>query len=114
MKREEIHEVYKAERSKSEKTRNIQWKFNIALWTLLAAAIWFFNDKKVGTFRNFLIPAAIWFIWGHFLFVYLTQKALAAYRLMSNLTLDTLNKSNDNFISFSKRYFKSVPLTLWN
>ena len=38
----EAIEIYKAEKEKFNETREIQWKFNIAMWGLITAAIYFF------------------------------------------------------------------------
>ncbi len=113
MKREEIMEVYKAECNRIEKTQINQWKFNIALWTLIALGIGFFDPEKVGSSKPFIFIAAVLFLIAHSLFIYLTQRALRAYRLMADAALDALNTSNDSHISFTKRYFKIVELTSW-
>lgn len=114
MKREEILEVYKVECSRNEKTRNIQWRFNIALWTLLALAILYFKGKELDNIQHLvLVVLSILFICAHFLFIYLTQRALEAYRRMADAALDALDRSEKDFIEFSIRYIKNIRLRKW-
>ena len=44
---ENILEIYKTEYSKYEKTRDIQWKMNIAVWTLLAVFTYYIAKGEV-------------------------------------------------------------------
>jgi hypothetical protein len=103
MTRNELLEFYKTERTRFEKTRDIQWKFNIALWTLLALAISFLKPETIGKCYCLLFIALILFISCHLLFAILTQRGLIGSRTLSNNILDALDRNNDNEIEFGER-----------
>lgn len=68
-------EVYNAEMRKYDKTRDIQWKFNIASWTLLGLGIRFreYTLSVSPSLRALIISG---FVLLHGLFAYLNQHGL--------------------------------------
>ena len=103
MKREELLEYFRTERTRFEKTREIQWKFNISFWTLLAVGISFLNGEMFGECKCGLWLAILIFLAAHFLFAYLTQKGLIGSRILSAKILDSLNSSLEDYIKFDTR-----------
>src|SRR5258708_30376012 len=94
MKRTEAIEFYKAERIRFEKSRDIQWKFDIALWTLIGLGITFFDREKVGQFQVFFGFLSFAFLFGHILFIHLVQRGLSAARTRADLILTILNSTD--------------------
>ena len=78
MTRTEALEVYKTEQSKFDSTRKIQWQFNIASWTLIVAAIYFFDHRNLPVDTTALWLLSGIFFLSHLFFVYLTQNSLEA------------------------------------
>lgn len=111
MTRNELLEFFKSERTRFEKTRDIQWKFNIALWTLLALAISFLKADDVGECYCLLVISLILFIICHLLFVTLTQRGLIGSRTLSNKILDALDKNSGNEIEFGERRVNPLAWT---
>ena len=52
--KEALLEIYKIEYSKYEKTRGIQWKMNIAIWTLISALAYATAKGDIGALKNHL------------------------------------------------------------
>lgn len=87
---EQALEVYKIQHSRFEKTREIQWKFNLATWTLLVLAI-SFSEKMAN-----MCPCLIWilsvaYIISHAIFVYRTQDNLGLNKAIWSDILEKLN-----------------------
>ena len=111
MLRNELLEYFKAERKRGEKTRDIQWKFNIAFWGLLALGVHFFDSKNIGNCKCLIYICMGLFFVAHFLFVFLSQRGIAASRKLSDQMLDAMDKSNDKeFVYFSLRRIKGAPI----
>lgn len=99
MTRSEAIEYYKGERERFEKTRAIQWKFGIGLWTLIALAIALFKKGEVFIQPSWIIIVlAYLFLFCHFLFAFYTQKGLIASRTRSNDILRSLNATQGDFV----------------
>jgi len=49
---ENILEIYKTEYSKYEKTRGIQWKMNVAIWTLISVVAYAIAKGDIGSLKN--------------------------------------------------------------
>jgi hypothetical protein len=119
MRRTELLEAFKTERVRFEKTREIQWKFNLAIWTLEALGIHYLN-KEMFTCKCLLVISAIVFIGCHLTFCILMQRGIIASRTLSNQMLDTLNKpinfspnspKDDPEIDFSTRRIENIQWT---
>lgn len=55
MNKQDLLEIYKVEADKYNKTRDIQWKMNVAIWSLLIAATYFDFAKEFNYFVRFII-----------------------------------------------------------
>jgi len=98
MTRAEALEYYKQERDRFEKTRGIQWKFAIGLWTLIAFGIAYLDNDKI---QLSITPSSILMLLllvSHFLFAYFTQKGLVAARSRCFDILNSLNKTNAEYV----------------
>src|SRR5688572_853287 len=51
-------EIYKIEAEKYNKTRDIQWRLNIAIWTVLIVAI-YAKSQSAFNFNNWSIPIQV-------------------------------------------------------
>ena len=98
MKREEAMEVYKAERLHFDKTREIQWKFNIALWTLISLGITLSQDTKKYIDPSIAVIMSVVFVLTHFLFALLTQSSLDSNKVVWTHVINQLN-SKSEFVS---------------
>jgi hypothetical protein len=95
MKRCEALEIVKLEMARFDKIRDIQWKLNISIWTVIILGISFFYDKKPQGKFYFLIPflSIIVFVCHH-QFVSQVQKTLGITKGVWNSIIKQLN-SND-------------------
>jgi hypothetical protein len=99
MTRGEAIEYYKGERDKFEKTRAIQWKFGIGLWTLIALGIALFTKGEIRIPFWLAVVLTYLFLFAHYLFARFTQIGLIAARTRSDNVLKSLNASNEEFVS---------------
>ncbi len=102
MKREEAIDMYKVQHERFHKTQDLQWKFNISLWTLMTAAIYFFNEYYKSNDK--IAPSGTWilvivFFLTHTFFALIVQNSLAVTKAVWIKILDDLNPSNNNDIS---------------
>jgi len=98
MTRNEALEYYKQERDRFEKTRGIQWKFGISLWTLIALAITFFGKNYIKLDKLSACLLCFLFLCAHFVFALFVQKGLVAARTRCNNILTALNTSKEEFV----------------
>ena len=91
-------EFYKEERSRFEKSRGIQWKFDVTFWGLIVAATAFFDKNNLGNYGDYIGILSLNFLFVHFLFAYYLQIGLAAARKRSDDVLKVLNSSKNDFI----------------
>jgi len=94
MNRQESLEMYKIQHTKFQKTQDLQWKFNIATWTLMAASIYFFsnyynNNPNIPLW--IIIVLCVSFFFTHLLYVCLTQNSLAVSKAIWCKILEGLN-----------------------
>lgn len=78
---QEALEIYKLQHSRFQKSQELQWKFNIAMWTFIAASIYFVDNRKHlphHTLFNDSNVVILIILWGllHRQFVRLNQRAL--------------------------------------
>jgi hypothetical protein len=90
-------EIYKSEMERFNATREIQWKFNIAIWTLLALAIEFFaaNDKVCISCCLLIILLIICGVL-HFIFIRLVQGSLRSSKNKWNEMRKKLGETGEN------------------
>jgi hypothetical protein len=102
MTRDEAINFVKASRERFEKTREIQWKMNVAIWTLMAAAIYLFAKEPSIRFTKSctLIFLAIVFGITHLLFVYIIQRSLETSKSIEDHIFTKLNEQNSSLQQF--------------
>lgn len=98
MTRQELLDIAKLANARFDKTREIQWKFNIAAWTLVVAGIYFFGGDKS---RNPVPICAVWiltilFLATHTIFFYRTQISLASSKAVEDHIFKLLSNSNES------------------
>lgn len=91
MNAEHALEVYKVQHARFEKTREIQWKFNIATWTLLALAI-AYVEKLSAICECLIWVLSMAYIFAHVTFIYKTQENLNLTKAIWCDILEKLNK----------------------
>jgi len=116
MTREEAIEIYKVQHSKFQKSQDLQWKFNIAMWTLIAAGIYFVGNRtfKVnGWDIPIVLLLIICFALSHRQFAKLNQRALGVGKAIWGTILIKLqsNDCSDIKVDFKKisEDFKLTP-----
>lgn len=98
MTRSEAIVVYELNHQRFDKTREIQWKFNVAMWTLLAASIYFFRSHHIIKCNCIFWILWILFFLSHSLFIYLTQRSLQFSKDACNYILESLNNSEERLV----------------
>jgi hypothetical protein len=94
MKRQEALEIYKLEHARYNNFREIQWKMNVSIWTLLALAIRYADELK-GLSLLVIISASFLIVVSHMIFVYRSQWSLKASRDFEKVLEKQLNGEND-------------------
>lgn len=98
MKRQESIEVYNSQHARFRQTKEIQWKFNLATWALIALGINFSEKLKDRFDYSNLLTMVILFFIAHMIFAIRTQRALEADKIVSKHILRQLNwNTDDNF-----------------
>ena len=102
MTRDEAVNLTKVTRERFEKTREIQWKMNVAKWTLMAAAIYLFAKEPSIRFSRGcpLIFFAVIFGVTHLLFIYMTQLSLETSKRIEEYIFTKLNEQNSSLSQF--------------
>lgn len=102
MTRDEAVNLTKATRERFEKTREIQWKMNVAIWTLMAAAIYLFAKEPTIRFSLNLQFILLTIIFGltHLVFVYMTQRSLETSKRIEEYIFAKLNENNSGLKEF--------------
>ena len=112
--RSNLVELYKAQQMQYNKTRELQWKFNVSIWAIIFIAKFFKHlDPEVFN-RPLLVILFITALFGHYIFVYITQRSLAGSRRIMNdylVYLNTYNKT-ENIIIKIQKYDRVYVLTL--
>ncbi len=94
--RSDLIELYKAQISEFNKSRDIKWKFNASIWALLVITTYFKHlnpgifDLSL-TFILFIIALI-----AHYIFLYIVQRSLAISRRKMDEYLYHLNKYNNS------------------
>jgi hypothetical protein len=89
MRKKEALEVLKGEILKFEGTRNTQWKFNIAVWTLLSLAIFSKSKLSISDVGCLMIGTTVIAI--HLIFSFQVQKSLECSKKLRKLIHQFLN-----------------------
>ncbi|HLY71059.1 MAG TPA: hypothetical protein VKR53_15105 [Puia sp.] len=105
MDKNHLIEIYKVEAEKYNKTRDIHWKMNIAMWTLLIVALY---AKMKGEIKSLPIPCEICmcllFVFLHIVFIGFIHgslnRSLTRMKNMSNYLIRDDNVPIQNFDSF--------------
>jgi len=102
MTRDEAVNITKATRERFEKTREIQWKMNVAIWTLIVAAIYLFaKEPSIRFSQNWLvITFTIIFGFTHLIFIYMTQRSLETSKRIEEYIYKKLNEENSSLTQF--------------
>lgn len=112
--RSNLVELYKAQQMQYNKTRELQWKFNVSIWAIIFIAKFFKHlDPEVFN-RPLLVILFITALLGHYVFVYITQRSLAGSRRIMNDYLLYLNSYHkiENIIIKIQKYDRVYVLTL--
>jgi hypothetical protein len=90
-------EIYKVESDKYSKTREIHWRLNIAIWTMLVLAIYAKNNGNLiigNALGLYVLSIAIMTI--HLIFIYHIHGSLKrSLNRMRNIANSLLNDSSD-------------------
>jgi hypothetical protein len=95
MTREEALRIYEKEVDHFNQTRSVQWRFNVATWTLLLVSTYFVKSKGIEIPVSKLYLASVFFILVYSYFIYLNQLSLKASKQIWNSILRQLNHSNE-------------------
>ena len=112
--RPDLIELYKATILEYNKTREINWKFNLSFWILLIIAT-YFKSLHPEVFNTYLTN--LLFLIGllaYYIFVYITQRSLAGNRRILNDYLEYLNIYDrvKNIVIDNTKYDRRYVLTL--
>jgi hypothetical protein len=95
MRREEAMVVYQTENERFEKTRSVQWKVTISVWTVIAATIYFIKKENF-RFDQFSLRIVCYAFEAFYLiFIIMNQLALEGCKAIWNDIVGKLNKSTD-------------------
>ncbi len=106
--RTELIEIYKTEVGRFEKTRDVQWKFNVTAWTLLVLAIKFKSENSALIDCCTIIVSSIAIFIGHLIFTWLIQNSLSSSKAIWNKIFDILNKYDDQDTTLIKIDTKKI------
>ena len=94
--RSDLIELYKAQISEYNKSRDIKWKFNISIWTLLVFTTYFKHFKSEIFDLSLVLILFIIALLGHYIFLYIVQRSLAISRKKLDEYLYHLNNYNNS------------------
>ena len=107
--RSNLVELYKAQVLDYNKTRDIQWRFNISVWALLGI-VTFFKYTKPEIFDNSLVTILFLIaLMAHYIFVYIIQRSLAGSKRIMDKYIHHLNHYNEtDKITINNRLFEKI------
>jgi len=111
-----VLEIYKVEAEKYNKTREIHWKMNIAIWTVLIVAIYGKSQHGLTISHNFWNEMVIYFCYllVHFIFIFLIHgslhRSLTRMHNMASFLLEQGDELKIKWKDFEKRAFKKYGL----
>ena len=112
--RSDLIELYKAQISEFNKSRDIKWKFNASIWTLLVITTYFKHLNPEIFDLSLIFILFIIALLAHYIFIYIVQRSLAISRRKLDeylYYLNTYNKSKDIVIK-NNRYEGMYVLNL--
>jgi len=109
-----IIEIYKAQVSEYNKTRDIKWKFNTSIWALLLITTYFKHSNPEIFNLSLVYILFIIALLGHYIFLYIIQRSIAISRKKLDEYLFYLNHYNnkENIIIRNNRYEGMYVLSL--
>jgi hypothetical protein len=111
MDKQYLVEIYKVEAEKYNKTRDIHWKINIAIWTVLVLAIYTVSQNKV-LIKSvyFEVMAALFYLIIHFLFVREIHGSLKrSLTRMHNIASELLDEKKEPKITW-QGFSEKIPM----
>ena len=93
MTREEAFEVSKRAIDRFDKSRSLQWRFNVAVWTLIVAGIYFFSKETIHIGKFYIWFFSCLFFLSHAFFVVMIQLSLVGSLLVERYIYDCLNNN---------------------
>ena len=112
--RSNLVDLYKSQMTLFNKTRELQWKFNISIWLILIIAKYFKHLNPEVFNRPLLFILFITALLGHYIFLYISQRSIAGSRRIMNdylIYLNTFNRTKDIIIN-NQKYDRIYVLTL--
>jgi hypothetical protein len=112
--RSNLVELYKAQVLDYNKTRDVQWRFNISVWALLGI-ITFFKYIAPDIFDHYLVTILFLVaLLAHYIFVYIIQRSLAGSKRIMDRYILHMNHYNetDKIIINNRKYERINVLTL--
>jgi hypothetical protein len=94
--RSDLIELYKAQISEYNKSRDIKWKFNISIWALLVITTYFKHLNPEIFDLSLVLILFIIALLGHYIFLYIVQRSLAISRKKLDEYLYHLNNYNNS------------------
>ncbi len=99
---ESILEIYKVEHEKYEKTRGIQWKMNISVWTIIAATIYAQSNNTLHILKdlkpNQIFVAYVVLVAVHLFFLCKIQSSLnRSLERMNKMVIHVTENKGENF-----------------
>lgn len=112
--RSDLIELYKAQISEYNKSRDIKWKFNVSIWALLVITTYFKHLNPEIFDLSLIFILFIIALLGHYIFLYIVQRSIAISRKKLDEYLYYLNhyKSNKDIVIKNNRYEGMYVLNL--
>ena len=112
MKRDEAIEIYKCEHSRYNNFREIQWKMNVTIWTLIVFGI---NAADlIGKYLNsyWIVSLCFLLFCAHSIFVWLAQRSLDASKQIERNIVNALNDGSHEDLNL-RIEIKILPDKKW-
>jgi hypothetical protein len=112
--RSDLIELYKAQISEYNKSRDIKWKFNVSIWALLVITTYFKHLNPEIFDLSLIFILFIIALLGHYIFLYIVQRSIAISRKKLDEYLYYLNhyKNNKDIVIKNNRYEGMYVLNL--
>ncbi|MGD9328053.1 MAG: hypothetical protein PVH48_03735 [Cyclobacteriaceae bacterium] len=112
--RSDLIELYKAQITEYNKTRDIKWKFNVSIWALLVITTFFKHLNPEIFDLSLIFILFIIALLGHYIFLYIVQRSIAISRKKLDEYLYYLNhyKNNKDIVIKNNRYEGMYVLNL--
>ena len=112
--RSDLIELYKAQITEFNKSRDIKWKFNVSIWALLVITTFFKHLNPEIFDLSLIFILFIIALLGHYIFLYIVQRSIAISRKKLDEYLYYLNhyKNNKDIVIKNNRYEGMYVLNL--